>query len=453
MSAGSALQWTGLGMLKRTRSVHVPKKARNTVQSSSAQSLTDELPEEVLVRILSLVFAFFRDENAHIPSLKNALRVPKYVTPRAHKFLPFYVSSLWRKLCCRLEVSFAVIMTPPTTLEEKIENDYIYSKRIKAMKRRFPNTSGFRIESRTTYGSHGDLEFRSADTLLQLSIAAFPLKNIDIDNMTLTDETIKIVTKASSYGLQSLKLSDTGITNEWIKHIGENCRMLEVLHITGAPNVTEKGFCYIAKCEFLTYLCVEDAPGFTDGAIDVITQACSHIQYLHMNENRHITDTGIDSIANSLHKTLLALDIVHCNITSAGLLQAFAKCKALRSISVPSCALSDEIFAAIAESCDAIISLTIICDQDQDFPIVQWSAHGLYKLWKCAILRDLFVAVACPQYEFVHPDAKAIGAFARKVAQHARLQEAKSRCVADIYQDFDKGQNERHNTVTTLVNL
>ena len=105
-----------------------------------------------------------------------------------------------------------------------------------------------------------------------------------------------------SRGLKNLTIAFcTGLTDESLKAVGENCQELEKLDMQGCEQ----------HCPDMEELDMENCKAVTDVGIMAIAEGCMNVKNLKMNRCKKVTNKGMIALSDNCRK-LEELDVWHC---------------------------------------------------------------------------------------------------------------------------------------------
>lgn len=140
---------------------------------------------------------------------------------------------------------------------------------------------------------------------------------------------------ARSSSLQHIDLGDATVTDDAVcYHIGQSCPALKTLSLRASPHITDIGLEDVAQCHRLERLDLSHCLLVTDEGILALANSLPLLQLLAVSHCPTITEEGISAIAKGCKK-LLFLDMSYCHlITDRGLTAVLKSCRVLRYLDV-----------------------------------------------------------------------------------------------------------------------
>jgi len=142
-----------------------------------------------------------------------------------------------------------------------------------------------------------------------------------------------------SRGLKNLTLAFcTGLTDESLRAVGENCQELEKLDMQGCELMTSKGIKALANgCRKLNFLRIADCKKIDDTGVQKIGENCPEMEELDLENCKAVTDVGIIAIAEGC-PNLKNLKFNRCKrVTNKGMIALSDNCRKLEELDVWHC--------------------------------------------------------------------------------------------------------------------
>ncbi|CAB4383803.1 unnamed protein product [Rhizophagus irregularis] len=188
----------------------------------------------------------------------------------------------------------------------------------------------------------------------------------------------------TSYGIASLKLlisachslrvlaiSDI-VDDELVKIITISCPSLRCIRLSSCDGVTDDSLELIAKTypHLLSLDLGGDSCSISDAGIKSLTQSCTELKAIDLDNCEYITDKSIEYIANSC-PNLKKLGLICCNtITENAIVALLRCCTQIETLLIPECNVSDKTMSVITESCPQLRALDVCSKILTDEPVI-----------------------------------------------------------------------------------
>ncbi|PKC09963.1 RNI-like protein [Rhizophagus irregularis] len=188
----------------------------------------------------------------------------------------------------------------------------------------------------------------------------------------------------TSYGIASLKLlisachslrvlaiSDI-VDDELVKIITISCPSLRCIRLSSCDGVTDDSLELIVKTypHLLSLDLGGDSCPISDAGIKSLTQSCTELQAIDLDNCEYITDKSIEYIANSC-PNLKKLGLICCNtITENAIVALLRCCTQIETLLIPECNVSDKTISVITESCPQLRALDVCSKILTDEPVI-----------------------------------------------------------------------------------
>lgn len=186
----------------------------------------------------------------------------------------------------------------------------------------------------------------------------------------------------TSYGIASLKLLISACHSlrvlaisdivELVKIITISCPSLRCIRLSSCDGVTDDSLELIAKTypHLLSLDLGGDSCPISDAGIKSLTQSCTELQAIDLDNCEYITDKSIEYIANSC-PNLKKLGLICCNtITENAIVALLRCCTQIETLLIPECNVSDKTMSVITESCPQLRALDVCSKILTDEPVI-----------------------------------------------------------------------------------
>lgn len=149
------------------------------------------------------------------------------------------------------------------------------------------------------------------------------------------------------------------VTDVGIKHIANHCLMLKELSVSDCYKVRDFSLKEVSKhMSGLKYLSVAKCP-VTDTGVKCIGKRCVKLKYLNVRGCEAVSDVGIIHVVQNCLK-LRSLDIGKCSITDSSLQTIAIHCPQLKKLSLKGCAgITDAGTKSVAAQCCSLQYLNV----------------------------------------------------------------------------------------------
>ena len=160
------------------------------------------------------------------------------------------------------------------------------------------------------------------------------LKTLDLSFCSnITAGTVASLLLPLCPGLQELHLSGImGVDDDIVRQICQNCPSIQTLSLQKCVLITDASLCWMADYLWLEVLDISGCYRVTDDGLDVLTLACTGLQYVHLRRCAKITGRGVTCMGRNLFPLgLRTLDLRDCpRVTSEALLDLQHKQRLVR---------------------------------------------------------------------------------------------------------------------------
>ena len=147
------------------------------------------------------------------------------------------------------------------------------------------------------------------------------------------------------------------LTDASLAAIGETCKGLTIIDMSGNKNMTDVGIASLTEgCGKLKHISLTSSQ-LTDASLAVIGETCKGLTSIDMSRNRNITDDGIVSLTEGCRQ-LETINTSYCSeLTDASLAAIGETCRGLTSIDISSINKTDVGIASLTQGCSQLQSI------------------------------------------------------------------------------------------------
>uniref|UniRef100_A0A8C5WH41 F-box and leucine rich repeat protein 13 n=1 Tax=Leptobrachium leishanense TaxID=445787 RepID=A0A8C5WH41_9ANUR len=167
---------------------------------------------------------------------------------------------------------------------------------------------------------------------------------------------------AGCNSLQQLEINDMyTLTDNCIIALLEKCQNITSVSLLGSPHLTDAAFKVLAQGRKLVKFKIEENNRITDASLKAITKSCPNLKHIYMADCQNITDVGLKTISTLKNATVL--NIADCiRISDAGVRQVVEGTSGakIRELNLSNCLrVSDLSLLRIAQKCHNITFLSL----------------------------------------------------------------------------------------------
>ncbi|CAG8755855.1 uncharacterized protein OCT59_011729 [Rhizophagus irregularis] len=149
--------------------------------------------------------------------------------------------------------------------------------------------------------------------------------------------------------------------DELVKIITISCPSLHCIRLSSCDGVTDDSLKLLAKTysHLLSLDLGGDSCHISDAGIKSLTQSCTELQAIDLDNCEYITDKSIEYIANSC-PNLKKLGLICCNTITENVIVGLLRCcTQIETLLIPECNVSDKTMSVITECCPQLRALDV----------------------------------------------------------------------------------------------